>query len=239
MESDNDTVSLVIFPGAGSFGSEFRPLLKAFRPKARLQRYSWRYGEARSQKNKTFNDAAWLCAQQIQKSAHEQTVFIGHSFGAFMAYATALALQEVNKAPIGLILTGASAPDHTKIAPKPVTETEIESYWNRVDPGMFDRVPDQSWKDLLIETTRRDLALLESLRDSRFGRLSCPLYIGIGDTDPLVSGTECKRWAGLVEGNFDYQSFRGGHSDFLITDEFIEWVGTATTKIKGANYVSG
>src|SRR5690554_3436793 len=193
MESINDTVSLVIFPGAGSFGSEFRTLLKAFRPKARLQRYSWRYGGTWSQKNKTFNDAARLCAQQIQKSGHEQTVFIGHSFGAFMAYVTALTLQEANEAPIGLILTGASAPDHTIIAPKPVTEKEMESYWNRVDPGLFDRVPDQSWKDLLIETTRRDLALLESLRDSGFGRLSCPLYIGIGDSDPLVNGKECER----------------------------------------------
>ncbi len=239
MESANDKVSLVIFPGAGSFGSEFRPLLKTFRPKARLQRYSWRYGEGRSQKNKTLNDAARLCAQQFQKSTHEQTIFIGHSFGAFIAYATALALQEANKAPIGLILTGASAPDHTKLGPQPVTESEIESYWNRLEPGLFDRVPDQSWKELLIETTRRDLALLESLRDLRFGRLPCPLYIGAGDTDPLVSGIECKRWARLVEGDFNYQSFRGGHSDFLITDEFIEWVGTATTKIKGANYVSG
>lgn len=238
MDNVNDEVSLVVFPGAGSFGSEFRPLLKAFRPKAHLQRYSWRKGEARSQKGKTFDDAARFCAQQIQKTAPEQKILIGHSFGAFMAYATALAMEGAGSVPLGLILIGAAAPHHVKPRPQPVTEMEIESYWNRVEPGLFDCCPDRTWKDLVIETTRRDLELFQTFRKAKLGRLHCPAHAAAGDNDPLVSGPECKHWARLVEGYFDYQSFPGGHSDFLGTDDFIEWVGTAITKLKGTNYVS-
>lgn len=235
----NTTHTVVIFPGAGSFGSEFRPLLKAFRPNARLLRYDWRNAASGGGENRTFDQAARACAQQVRRIASGPPILLGHSFGAYVAYATAATLQQTGFAPSRAVLIAAAAPHLLAHEKQPKTRSEIEAYWRRLERGRFDQIPGQSWEDVVVETTRCDLTLFERFADSSFGRLQVPVLTAAGRDDPLLAVRQCEGWAEWTEGPHRHRTFAGGHSDFLGDSDFIDWIDAATKRTKESHHVSG
>lgn len=230
--------TLVIFPGAGSFGSEFKGLLQAFRPYARLLRYAWRDAPDDSGGYADIDQAVQACARQVQKVAATRPILLGHSFGAYMAYAAAAALQPTGLAPRAVILAAARAPHRLDDERQPRTQAEIEAYWRSLEPGLYDRLPDPSWQDVLVETTRRDLAVFEQVQAESFDRLQIDVLTATGSHDPLVNIEQGRSWADWTDGLHEHRSFPGGHSDFLGSKDFVEWVETATQRMKEPHNVS-
>lgn len=230
--------TLVILPGAGSYGSEFRGILKAFRPNARLLRYPWRDPPYDGGDHWTFDRAARSCAAQVRDTASGPTVLLGHSFGAYLAYAAAAILQRAGRPPARTILVAAAAPHLLAGGPQPKTRGEIEAYWRRVEPGQLDRLPDESWKEVVVETTRSDLTVFESFADTSFGRLDGPLRTAAGRDDPLLAADHCAAWSAWADGSHRHRTFAGGHSDLLADRAFVDWIDAETQRTKEAHHVS-
>jgi len=225
-----NTNSFVFFPGAGSFGSEFQALLLRYRPNVHLLRYAWRNEKSGLIATESFDEGADKCAKQIREKSNGKLILFGHSFGAYLAFTTATILERTGYEIAGLFTVAANAPSYSGVSSVPQSEEEIENYWKRVEPGIFERFPDPEWKDLLIETTRKDFSLLSTFKSKNFGLLQCPLYVAAGQKDPLVCGESLEDWRSFSIGKFGSRSFPGGHSDLLENRYFIEWVNTTAIR---------
>jgi|tagenome__1003787_1003787.scaffolds.fasta_scaffold20371295_2 surfactin synthase thioesterase subunit len=190
------------FPGAGSFGGETPP-------GAVLIRYPGRYGRGFGVPAQSFDAVVNACVAQLaRRSAGAPTLF-GHSYGAYMAYATAARLVDV----AGLVVVGANAPARHQVAPDALTDPV--GYLQRGDPQALADVPSEDWRDIVAETAAQDLRLLTLFDPSAVAPLSCPILAVRGDADPLTTDAGISEWRLCTGGAFTARTLTGGHSTVL------------------------
>ncbi|MEU7480730.1 alpha/beta fold hydrolase [Lentzea sp. NPDC042327] len=189
-----------VFPGAGSYGSDCRALLRS----GTLVKYPGRFG--RSAPAASFGALVEACAEQV---TGERPVLVGHSFGAYVAYAVAGVLETSGVAVERLVVLGAVAPSRHSVAPESISDTE--AYLERVAPGLVAG----EWRDVVVETAARDMTLLGEFRPSDHPVLRCPVFAAHGEEDPLTSPAGVAAWAEVTTGVFTRTEFPGGHSALL------------------------
>ncbi|ANZ35853.1 hypothetical protein BBK82_06890 [Lentzea guizhouensis] len=196
---------MYVFPGAGSFGSDCGTLLRS----GRLVKYPGRFG--RSAAASSFASLAQACAEQVDG---ERPVLVGHSFGAYVAYATAGLLPDVAR----LVVVGAVAPARHSVDPESISDTE--AYLGRVSPGLVEG----EWRDVVVETAAEDMKLLSGFRAEDWPVVRCPVVAAHGQSDPLTSAEGVAAWAEVTTGGFVRREFPGGHSDLLDSPELLALV---------------
>ena len=225
------TNSSVFFPGAGSFGSEFQPLMDALRPAAWLVRYPGRYGRSFGVPASSFDGVVRDCAGQITSRLPLDSplprglVLFGHSFGAYVAYATALRLQEWGVRISALVAAGASAPRRLEVPERAVASPSgAVAYLESIDPGGLADAPTQEWREIVAETVVSDMRLLGQFDTTVSDRVRCPVLVARGEADPLTSDAGVGEWSGYTDSAFLRRVFPGGHSDFLRSPACTSWV---------------
>lgn len=215
----------VFFPGAGSFGGEFQPLMDALKPAAWLVRYPGRYGKGFGVPADSFDGVVRACIEQVMSRASSRIVLFGHSFGAYVAYSTALALQEAGAGPLALVVAGACAPGRLTVSEQATgTPTDVARYLDRVDPSALADAPSDDWRDIVIETAAQDLRLLRQFDAAGYTRVRCPILAAHGTADPLTSDAEVGEWERSTDSEFLLRAFPGGHSDFLGSPACAAWL---------------
>lgn len=210
----NDTT--VFFPGAGSFGSEFRLLMAELRPAAWLVRYPGRYGRDFGVPAESFDGVVQACAEQIASRAPECPVLFGHSFGAYVAYATSLRLQEAGIGVRALVAVGACAPGRLEVPERATgTPSDAARYLASVDPSALADAPSDDWREVVAATAAHDLRLLRQFDVASSAGLHCPILAVRGDADPLTSDEGIGEWKHHTDGAFSWLIYPGGHSDVL------------------------
>lgn len=206
---------LVLFPGAGSFGSEFRALRSAAGPDSRVMRYPGRNGPDAGGPT-SFETIVASCADQIARLPSGQAMLFGHSYGAYLAYATAVALGRRSVEVSLLMVAGASAPDLLRVPLEATGSPEAAAaYLDAVDPGRLTGAAPE-WREAVAETVQQDLRVLATLAlPSPPVRLSCPIVGLRGAGDPLTSDTSLAGWRRYTRRDFRGRTFEGGHSDLL------------------------
>lgn len=217
--------STVFFPGAGSFGSEFRLLVQALEPTAWFVKYPGRYGRDFGVAADCFEDVVLACTKQVTDRATERPVLFGHSYGAYVAYATALRLQESGNEVSALVVVGACAPALLEVSEQATgTPSEAASYLDAVDPGVLAGTPSDEWREVVVETAIQDLRLLRQFDTAPSARVSCPIFGVRGEADPLTSQETLGQWEHVTDGTFALRTFPGGHSDFLRSAACTSWM---------------
>lgn len=215
--------STVFFPGAGSFGSEFRSLTEAFKPACRLARYPGRFGADFGIPAESFDAVVQACTDQVIRQGGPRPVLFGHSFGAYVAYAAALRLQETGTQICALVIAGAGAPDQLTVSEQATgTALGAAAYLNSVDPAALADVPSEEWREVVIDTLIQDLRLLRQFPPGP-ARVACPVLAVRGEADPLTSDAGVDRWQQFTDGGYSRQVFPGGHSDYLRTAACTSW----------------
>lgn len=216
--------STAFFPGAGSLGSEFRPLMHALEPTAWLVKYPGRYGGDFGDNPGSFDGVVRACAEQVSSRMPARPVLVGHSFGAYVAYAAALRLREAGADVAALVVVGASAPARLEVPElSPAMPADVVTYLNRVDPGMLADAPSDDWREVVVETVAHDLRLLRQFDAISAAKVCCPIIAVRGDADPLTSDAGAGEWEHCTEGAFSLRIFPGGHSDFLRSPACAAW----------------
>jgi surfactin synthase thioesterase subunit len=219
--------STVFFPGAGSFGREFQPLADELKPSAWLVRYPGRLGRDFGHPASSFAAVVQACATQITLRAPDAPVLFGHSFGAYVAYATALRLQEAGLTVSALVTAGASAPSELTV-PEQAAQSPAgaASYLDSIDPGALADAPSDDWREVVTETTAADLRLLSGFDAAGTASVHCPVLAVRGERDPLTSESGIGEWARYTDARFSARVFPGGHSDFLRSTACTSWLRT-------------
>ena len=223
----NPSDGIVVFPGAGSFGGEFGPLLRELTPAARLVRYPGRIGRESGTAAGSFEDLVLACVNEVTDRKPASPVLVGHSFGAYVAYATAARLRRHGTECAGLVVVGATAP-HLLAIPGAATlsRSGTADYLDRIDPGL---VPEDSdWREVVVDTAYQDLRLLDGFDPADYETPRCPIFAVRGDKDPLTSDDGIAEWAGNTAATCSRHVFPGGHSDLLGSTEFVSWLRKVT-----------
>ncbi|HEY6796331.1 MAG TPA: alpha/beta fold hydrolase [Kineosporiaceae bacterium] len=219
-------VRLALFPGVGSFGAEFQPLIRRLGPGAgRVVRYPGRVGRDLGIPAASFGDLVDACVADVARWAAPGVVLLGHSFGAWVAYATATALGPRGISPGALVVAGAAGPSRLRVPDRELRSAQgIAAYLSAIDPGLLDRVPDPQLRDVVIDTARQDLDLLAGFRAADHPLVDCPVLAGVGEADPLADEISVRAWAETTTGTFVWRTFPRGHADLLGDPAFVEEV---------------
>lgn len=215
----------VVFPGAGSFGGELAALLKALGPAAWPARYPGRHGRDFGVPAESFDAVVRECAGQVAARSAAPPMLVGHSFGAYVAYATAARLREQGLEVPVVVAVGANAPgrfevpEHATASPAGAT-----AYLHRVDPSALAAAPSDDWREVVAETVMHDLRLLRQFVAASVPVVRCAVYAARGAADPLTSDAAAGNWARHTGGPFALRVFPGGHSQLLGSPDFLTWV---------------
>lgn len=220
---------VVVFPGAGSFGGELRPLLAQLGPSAWLARYPGRFGRDFGRAAASFAEVVTSCVAQVKRHRPTGPVLVGHSFGAYVAYATATELEELGTEVSALVVVGATAPALLTVPESAArSPSDTAAYLHGFDPGLLPDETDE-WRDIVLDTAMHDLGLLKEFTASAYREVRCPVFAARGEGDPLTSVGGIGAWAGATVKGCDHRSFPGGHSDLLQSSAFASWLHEITT----------
>jgi surfactin synthase thioesterase subunit len=223
-----ESPTVVVFPGAGSFGGEFQPLLRELGRSAWLARYPGRFGKDFGTAAGSFGEVVLLCTTQVRRRQPVRPMLVGHSFGAYVAYATAARLEQQGTEVSALVVVGATGPARLAVPESARrTRSDTAAYLEAIDPGLVSGQSSGDWQDIVIDTAWHDLRLLSGFRAADYGPLHCPVFAVRGETDPLTSDAGAAAWAGATRGAFSRHVFAGGHSDLLRSLEFASWLRDA------------
>ncbi|MEU3202465.1 thioesterase II family protein [Streptomyces cyaneofuscatus] len=206
---------LVLFPGAGSFGSEFQPLRAAAGPDTRMMRYPGRSEDPADAVS--FATVVAACHDQIARlPTGPPPVLLGHSYGAYLAYATALSLHRRSVEVALLVVVGASAPDLARVPAEVTASAEAAlDYLDAADPGQLAAAAPE-WREAVAETALADLRVLAEMDvPSPPDRVPCSVLALRGARDPLTSDASVEAWRRFSDGDVVRHTFAGGHSELL------------------------
>lgn len=215
----------VLFPGAGSFGGELRPLTDALDPTGRVVRYPGRQGRDFGIPADSFDDVVRACAVQVTERGGASPVLFGHSLGAYVAYATAVRLRRTGVDVAALAVVGAAGPTVMSVPDVTVdSPAAAAAYLDGIDPSLLKDAPSDEWRQVIAETVLADLRLLDQFRMDPDATLPCPVYAARGDTDPLTTDESAAEWARVTDSTFSFKTFPGGHSDVLGAPACATWL---------------
>ncbi|MFJ9517966.1 thioesterase II family protein [Kitasatospora sp. NPDC101801] len=220
-----ESPSVLVFPGAGSFGTELRCLIAELGPSARLVQYPGRFGRDFGRAAGCFAEVVRSCVEQAVRHRPDRLVLVGHSFGAYAAWATAGELERQGVEVTGLVVVGADAPALLTVPEAPtLSHPDAVAYLEGIAP---DLLPDEAdeWREIVVDTAMQDLRLLrEFTTATEFPAVRCPVLAVRGADDPLASARGLAAWAGATSGGCSAREFPGGHSELLRTPEFAHWL---------------
>jgi surfactin synthase thioesterase subunit len=211
---------VVLFPGVGSFGGELRQLLRELRPSARMARYPGRFGADAGSAHRSFREVVESCATQVRRQERSRPVLVGHSFGAYVAYATARKLEELGTDVSALVVAAAAAPGLLSV---PGSAIRDRSGTAAFLDGIVDEPPSE-WGDTVLDAVVQDLRLLTEFSESAYGKVRCPILAARGEADPATSTSGIREWAGVTISWCAHKVFPGGHSDWLSSPQFASWL---------------
>lgn len=213
---------VIAFPGAGSFGGELRTVIGEFGASAWLAQYPGRFGRDFGKAAPSFTALVDHCLAQIDRRRPSRPLLVGHSFGAYVAYAVAARLPERGTEVVALVAVGANAPSLAS-----VPESAMRSRADLID-YLADLAPDaevsDEWREATLDLAVQDLRLLREFVSAEHPRLRCPIHAARGDRDPLASTDGISQWRTATSGEFTHRVFAGDHSNVLHGSEFISWL---------------
>lgn len=222
---------VVAFPGAGGFGGEFRTLRGALPSGSRLVALQYPGRDDEQPGETSFDDLVAACAARIREPSGSGCVLLGHSFGAFVAYATASALEAAGTEVAALVVVGADAPDRVTLPVEAARSREAtRAYLDGIGDDVLGQAPNDEWRAIVVDAAWRDLVVLAGFPGPAGEKLRCPVLAVRGRADPVTADDRMAAWADTTAGGFTSASLPGGHTDVMSSPEFLDRVSAIVTK---------
>jgi len=150
--------------------------------------------------------------------------FLGHSFGARVAFACTLRLAEEGlEMPRHIFLSGSGAPDWPPAFEirSTMTDAELTTKLNQLGGLPKELADNLSFLELYLSILRGDIQLMEQLDTDEYRRLvSVPITALGGQRDISVPPESIKQWSRFTSAKFEARFFAGGH--FFLSDHIKE-----------------
>ncbi|PCJ31179.1 MAG: hypothetical protein COA99_17450 [Moraxellaceae bacterium] len=207
-------INLICFANAGAGAPTFRPWTATFGEDVDVWAAAYPGRDTLTGKDpvKTLAEVVEYYTADLSLFPDKGYVLYGHSFGALVAFALALELQSVGRAPAALCVGARHAPHldaYESIDWR--NQTKLVEQLKKVG-GMPDAIlNDKDMLEYFLPHISNDLMLNEQ-GDSLVGqKVECPIYAFSSLTDQLVRPTDVVEWSQYTDESFEHTSFIGGH----------------------------
>ncbi|MEN8655231.1 alpha/beta fold hydrolase [Streptomyces sp. 21So2-11] len=213
--ADDAPVRLVCFPHAGGSATFYFSVATALSPDVDV--LAVQYPGRQDRRNEECVDDIHVLADQIFDAlrpwADRPLAVFGHSMGATVAYEVARRMESEGNAPLGLFASGRRAPSRYR----------DESVHRRDEAGLIAALKELSGTDeavlgdeellrMVLPAVRGDYKAVETYRHREGPRLTCPVAVLVGDSDPVTSLDEAEAWREHTDGPYTLDVFAdGGH----------------------------
>lgn len=216
--SDEAPVRLVCFPHAGGSATFYFPVARALTPDVDV--LAVQYPGRQDRRNEECVDDIHVLADRIVEAlrpwADRPLALFGHSMGATVGYEVALRMEREGNAVLGLFASGRRAPSRYR----------DESVHRRDEAGLVAALKELSGTDeavlgdeemlrMVLPAIRGDYKAVETYRHRAGQRLTCPVAVLVGDSDPVTSLDEADAWREHTEGPCTLDVFENGGHFFL------------------------
>lgn len=148
----------------------------------------------------------------LEQGLHE-TVLLGHSLGAVLAYETAVQLTKLRRDPSLLVVSSCAPPG--LMSHRSLYAAEDEAFWAGLDRlGGIDAeiIRNAELREVLAPILRSDLALHAHYEPTPGGPfLRCPIVCYQASSDPIVDDEGIEQWASYTTGPFELKNVEGEH----------------------------
>jgi surfactin synthase thioesterase subunit len=205
-------VDVVCCPHAGGAADFFRDWPRAFGPDVRVAGVQYP-GHGDRVDEPCLTDVRTLSDRLADELAPRagRTVLFGHSFGAAVAYETAVLLTARGCPPRAVLVSARRAP-HLEggDAGRLPGDAEIWRETVRLGGTPAEIAEDPEWREVLTPSLRADFHANATYRPSA-RRLPCPLTALVGRDDDDVPRSVVDAWHGYTASGFAVGAFDGGH----------------------------
>ncbi len=211
-----DSAETVIwFPHAGGSAS---PLIRHFRalpPPVNLfaAALPGREGRFAEEMPDSLSQLITILVSELPQLARPP-IFVGHSFGALLAYCLAKSCAAQTIGPHRLVTMALASPDQISQRDSIVHlnnrdfAEQLAQRYGGIPPSLR---ANQEAMELLLPTVRNDLKLLESYQDDQDVVLDIPILAIAGSHDERASAAKMHGWRTRTRGPFAMETLPGDH----------------------------
>ncbi|MEV0031509.1 alpha/beta fold hydrolase [Nocardia sp. NPDC050793] len=210
---------LICFPHAGAGASAFSEWAQLLPDDIELAAV-----QLPGRQNRIAEDPAVDVAQLVESLVSELSpildgrfAFFGHSCGAVLAFETACALRD----------RGLPTADHLFLSAQPepgmrdsvrrlhdLSDAELAAEMVRLGGLDPEVAANEAVMSILLPSVRADFTLWELHRPEPGAKLTCPITVLTGESDPRTPLHTVGGWREYTSGEFDIRLFPGGHFYF-------------------------
>lgn len=220
----DDRPTVVFFPHAGGSASFFRPYSEAL--SAHLNVVCVQYPGRQDRHRESLIDDIDELAERICHETSDMAAtagpdlppaFFGHSMGAVVAFEVAHRLEKrTGRGPSRLFVSGRRAPSRFGAAGEPVVhlmnDLDVIEHMRRSGATSSQLLAEPDMLRVILPVVRNDYRAIETYRCQPGRRVSCPVSILVGDSDPMCTVDDALAWQEHTAGESDISVFpAGGH----------------------------
>ncbi len=210
------TTRLICFPHAGGSASYFHPLSRHFAPDVEVValQYPGRQDRRHEPCITNMTELADRVTEELLAMDDRPTVYFGHSMGAVLAFETIWRLEQRGvRGRRWLIASGRRGPstvrddDHTHQETDDGLIREIKA----LNGTSSQLLADDEILRMALPSIRGDYEAIETYRCPADRRISTPITVLTGASDPKTTVDEAKVWQEHTEGSSRVVVLPGGH----------------------------
>jgi pyochelin biosynthesis protein PchC len=212
--ADDAGTRLVCFPHAGGSATYYFPVSQALSPTTDVLaiQYPGRQDRRMEPCIDDIHELADRVVAELRPWTDRPLALFGHSLGATLAFEVALRLEAAGLVPLGLFVSGRTAPSRHRGGNVHLSgDEELLDSISRLSGTDPQILQDEELVRLMLPVIRSDYRAAETYRFRPGSALSCPVTALTGDDDPEVDLEEAGAWAEHTTGAFSLATYSGGH----------------------------
>lgn len=208
--------AIVVFPHAGGSPRTYIPWCREL--PAEVDLYGVTYpGRGRLLNEpvpETLVDLAAACATELQPIIQSlgPVVLFGHSMGSYVAFEAARTLHRSGTSVAALVVSGAEAPHFgAREAWHRASDDDLVRHVGELDDRSRKVLAIPELRRMFLPIIRDDYRLVENYRGEPIPRLSCPIHVLYGESDPELRGSRPAAWAAYTGAGSQVRHVPGDH----------------------------